>query len=38
VRALTAAPGIWAYYDIRVLVGEYGLPDDQESLRAYAAA
>lgn len=36
VRALATAPGIWAYYDIRVLLAEYGLPDDEESLRAYA--
>jgi hypothetical protein len=36
VRALATAPGIWAHDDIRVLVGEYGLPDDEESLRAYA--
>jgi hypothetical protein len=38
VRALATAPGIWAFYDVRVLVGECGLPDDQQSLRAYAGA
>jgi hypothetical protein len=36
VLALATAPGIWAYYDTRVLVGEFGLPDDEKSLRRYA--
>jgi HEAT repeat protein len=38
VRALTGAPDVWKYRDVRELVGGYNLPEERERLRRWARA